>query len=190
LARPRQSPPYGKVLYRIPSVRQNQTMQEAVCKTAAGPTATERANCDPICLNTRARPSNGRAPTGSPILSRPGRNTKHGVPSLFFRITGRGSAAPAHLYSTSTRSILAWGHLMAAFVVYSGPRHRQTTFFGEGPSRSDGRIEPLANLTGPWTLTRGGSDNLTFPCLGGGGPPWIFSFLQGDDQHKNLWIWT
>src|SRR5258707_458739 len=109
------------------------------------------------------------APDGQSILSAA---EEHGVPRLFrIPVDGRPPAPFVHEYSIDP----AWAP-DGRFVVYSGP-DIGTTFSGKGVT-SEAAEKPLPALT----LTRG-ARHLTF--LPGGR---ALLFLQGEIQHKNLWL--
>jgi Tol biopolymer transport system component len=109
------------------------------------------------------------APDGQSILSAA---EEHGVPRLFrIPVEGRGPAPFVHEYSIDP----AWAP-DGRFVVYSGPDIGTT--FSVKAVTSEAAEKPLPALT----LTRG-ARHLTF--LPGGR---ALMFLQGEIQHKNLWL--
>jgi len=109
------------------------------------------------------------APDGQSILSAA---EEHGVPRLFrIPVEGRAPAPFVHEYSIDP----AWAP-DGRFVVYSGPDIGTT--FSVKAVTSEAAEKPLPALT----LTRG-ARHLTF--LPGGR---ALMFLQGEIQHKNLWL--
>src|SRR6267154_5682399 len=109
------------------------------------------------------------APDGQSILSAA---EEHGVPRLFrIPVEGRAPAPFVHEYSIDP----AWTP-DGRFVVYSGPDIGTT--FSVKAVTSEAAEKPLPALT----LTRG-ARHLTF--LPGGR---ALMFLQGEIQHKNLWL--
>ena len=109
------------------------------------------------------------APDGKSILSAA---EEHGVPRLFrIPVEGRAPAPFVHEYSIDP----AWAP-DGRFVVYSGPDIGTT--FSVKAVTSEAAEKPLPALT----LTRG-ARHLTF--LPGGR---ALMFLQGEIQHKNLWL--
>src|SRR6266436_760565 len=109
------------------------------------------------------------APDGQSILSAA---EEHGVPRLF-RIPVEGSAPTPFVHEYSTDP--AWAP-DGRFVVYSGPDIGTT--FSVRAVTSEAAEKPLPALT----LTRG-ARHLTF--LPGGR---ALMFLQGEIQHKNVWL--
>ena len=109
------------------------------------------------------------APDGQSILSAA---EEHGVPRLFrIPVEGRAPAPFVHEYSIDP----VWAP-DGRFVVYSGPDIGTT--FSVKAVTSEAAEKPLPALT----LTRG-ARHLTF--LPGGR---ALMFLQGEIQHKNLWL--
>src|SRR5882762_7636716 len=109
------------------------------------------------------------APDGQSILSAA---EEHGVPRLFrIPVEGRAPTPFVHEYSIDP----AWAP-DGRFVVYSGPDIGTT--FSVKAVTSEAAEKPLPALT----LTRG-ARHLTF--LPGGR---ALMFLQGEIQHKNLWL--